>query len=510
MGTFSETNPSIWVVNGPTTDFAPFSGSPGRVDVVVVGSGIFGLTTAVLLRREGLEVTVLDAGRIASGVTAHTTAKVTSLHGLIYAQLERSFGEEGARRYGEANQAAIEQIARTVDELGIDCDFERRSAFTYTEDPDRLDAVREEAEVAASLGLPARFTTAVDLPYAVQGAVEFTHQAQFHPRKYCVGLAQWLDANGATVHEHTRVTDVDEAGDGCVVTTTSGSLQADHVVLATHLPIVDPAALFARTHPARSYALSATLDGPVPEGMYLSADQPTRSVRPLVAGSNQVLLGGEGHKVGQDADTRERYAALEAWARKRFAVASIDHRWSAQDYMAADHVPYIGGLAKRSSRRHVATGFGKWGMTNGTVGAMIVTDRVVGRPSPWAETFDSTRLHPTAAAKDFVTENLNVAKRFVGDRVAALRAPEAEALRPGEGCVAEVDGTKMAVHRDDDGELHAVSASCTHLGCFVTWNTAERSWDCPCHGSRFDVGGRVIQGPAVRDLEAVQDDASAT
>ena len=501
MGSLTEKNRSIWVTTGPTTDFAPYAGEGGRVDAVVVGAGIFGLTTAVLLRRQGLTVAVLEAGRVCSGVTGYTTAKVTALHGLIYADLERSFGEVGARVYAEANQAAVEQIAGLVEELGIDCDFERRPAITYTEDPRRVDAVRREAEVAAKVGLPATFTTETDLPFDVLGAVQLTGQAQFHPRKFCVALAEWLNANDVAVHEMTRVLDVEEDSDGCTVGTGAGPLAAAHVVLATHLPMVDPAAFFARSHPERSYVISATIGGAVPDGMYLSADEPTRSVRPLVAGSQEVLLGGEGHKVGQDPDTRERYAALEAWARERFDVVSVDHRWSAQDYVAADHVPYIGALTRGSTRRHTATGFAKWGMTNGMVAATIISDRIGGTPNPWARLFDSTRLNPGGAAKDFVTENLNVAKRFFGDRLAALRAPGVDTLAPGEGRVADVDGNKMAVHRDDDGELHVLSARCTHLGCFVTWNTAERSWDCPCHGSRFDVDGQVIQGPAVRDLD---------
>ena len=505
MGTPNEVNPSYWITTGPETAYPAFTGADPGADAVVVGAGIFGLTTAVLLARAGVRVALLDAGPVAAGVTGYTTAKVSSLHGLVYADLAGSLGEDTARTYGEANEAAIAQVATLVDELGIDCAFERLPAYTYTEDAGLVRKLQDEAETAARLGLPASFVTDADLPYPVAGAVRFEDQAQFHPRRYCVGLAEWLVAQGHPVFEHTRVLDVDEDGGGCRVETEAGELRAGHVVVATHIPFADPGMLFARTHPERSYAITATLRGPAPSGMFISAEEPTRSVRPIVAGGNEVLIGGEGHKVGQDPDTRRRYEALERWAKERFDVVSLDTRWSAQDYMSPDGMPFIGPLGPGAKRRHTATGFAKWGMTNGTVAAAIITDRIQGRENPWAAVFDSNRINLTASAKDLVKENVDVAKRFVGDRLAALRAPKAEALAPGEGCIAQVGGHRMAVHRDDNGELHAVSARCTHLGCYVAWNTAERSWDCPCHGSRFDADGRVIQGPATKDLERAED-----
>jgi glycine/D-amino acid oxidase-like deaminating enzyme/nitrite reductase/ring-hydroxylating ferredoxin subunit len=434
---------------------------------------------------------------VASGVTGYTTAKVTSLHGLTYAGLERTFGPDGARTYAEANQAALADMARLISDLAIDCAFERRPAFTYTEDHDSVGKI--EAEVAAGVraGLPASFTSDVDLPYPVAGAIRMEDQAQFHPRRYCLGLAEAIVAGGGAVYEQTRVLDIDE-GEPCRVGTENGDLAAGQVVQATLLPLVDPAGFYARTHPERSYALAVELDGPPPQGMYLSADQPTRSVRPIEG--RLVLIGGEGHKVGQDPDTRRRYEALEAFARERFPVIDIRYRWSAQDFMPADSVPYIGRLTPRSKHRLVATGFKKWGITHATVAAMILRDHITGAENPWAWLYDATRLKPRAAASSLVSENLNVAKRFVGDRLSTLRPPPADNLAPGEAGIRMVNGRKAAAYRDDSGDLHAVSARCTHLGCLVTWNTAEWSWDCPCHGSRFDIDGRIIQGPAVRPL----------
>ncbi len=236
--------------------------------------------------------------------------------------------------------------------------------------------------------------------------------------------------------------------------------------------------------------------------MFLSDDS-TRSIRPHPLGDETILIvGGEGHKVGQDPDTRRRYAALEAWAHERFDVASIDYRWSAQDYMPVDAVPYIGKMTSGSERIWVATGFRKWGMTSGTTAAMLLSEAILGRHNPWAPVFDATRVRPRASAKELISENIDAAGHLVGDRLAMVLAPAVTELARGEGRIVEADGDKVAAYRNEEGTVYAVSPTCTHLGCVVSWNTAEKSWDCPCHGSRFDPQGRVIQGPAVKDLEA--------
>lgn len=500
MGTSDQQHVSYWVGTSPATNYPAYQPDGRVVDVAVVGGGIAGLTTALLLAETGATVAVLEAGRIAAGVTGYTTAKVSSLHGLTYASLEKSLGSDAARTYGQANEAGIAEIARLVTEFAIDCDFERLPAFTYTEETDQVGSIEAEVEAARSAGLAASFTTETGLPYPVQAAICVDDQAQFHPRRFCLALAEALLRYGAEVFEDTRVLDIDE-GSPCRVTTAAGELTANQVVIATQLPIVDRAGLFGRAHPERSYAMTVTLNGPAPQGMYLSADSPTRSVRPVVAGGRDAVLGGEGHKVGHDPDTRERYAALERWAGERFDVAEITYRWSAHDYVPADSVPYIGRAGPLSKRLYVATGFKKWGMTTAAVAAMILRDRIGGRDNPWAKLFDSTRLDVKGEVKSVITENVGVAKRFVGDRLRARSAPPAAELAPGEGAIAELDGDRIAAFRDDDGRLHAVSARCTHLGCLVAWNTAERSWDCPCHGSRFDPDGNVLQGPAVKPLE---------
>lgn len=483
------------------TSHPPLTGDLAA-DVVVVGAGITGLTAAALLKHEGRRVVVLEAGRVASGVTGYTTAKLAALHGLVYDDLATAFGDEGALQYADANLAAIGQVTALAERHGIEGDLEQRPAYTYTTDHGMVDKIEAEVSVAQRLGLQAAFTTETDLPYPVAAAIRLEDRAQFHPRKYCLQLAATIPGHGSHLFERSRAVAVEEEGGRCRVETEGGVVTASHVIVATHLPFLDRGGFFARAHPVRSYAMSATLEGPVPQGMYLSVDSPTRSVRPaLMAGREVAILGGEKHKVGQDPDTRQRYAALEEWARHNFPVRSVDYRWSAQDYVPVDHVPFVGPLEPTSERVLVATGFKKWGMTNGTAAAMMLADRIAGRDNPWASFFDTNRLNPRQSVKELVKENANVVKRFVADRLATETSRSVDDLAPGEAEVLVVGGERVAAYRDDDGGLHAVSAVCTHLGCTVTWNTAETTWDCPCHGSRFTLDGAVLHGPAIKDLE---------
>lgn len=490
---------SIWVDSTPETSYSALRRDT-TVDVAVLGGGIAGLTAAALLKREGLKVAVIEAGRVGAGVTAYTTAKVTSLHGLQYDSVESSFGEDGARAYAEANEAGLARIAEFVEELGIDCDFRRKPAFTYAEDEQGREQVEREVAAAKKAGLAAEFTRETDLPWEVTGAIRVADQAEFHPRKYLLPLAETIPGGGSHVYERTRATAVSD-GSPARVETTGGTVTADHVVVATHFPFLDRGGFFARMHPERSYALGVYVNGDAPQGMYLSTESPSHTVRSTPApGGELVIVGGESHKVGQ-ADTTERYRRLEHWAHARFDVREIAYRWSTQDNMPVDGVPFIGKLAPGSKSLWVATGFKKWGLTNGTAAAMILADLIAGRENPWASLFDATRVKPLASASEFVKENVNVGKRFVGDHLSRPDVRSVDELGPGEAAIVRDGVRKLAAYRDEAGEVHAVSAVCTHLGCQVKWNDAERSWDCPCHGSRFHYDGNVLQGPAVKDLE---------
>jgi Rieske Fe-S protein len=340
-----------------------------------------------------------------------------------------------------------------------------------------------------------------DLPYPVAGAIRFEEQAEFHPRRFVLALAERVAGDGSHVFEGTRALGVSE-GRPLRIETTGPPLTAGHVVVATHFPFLDRGLYFARMHPERSYALGVRVRGPAPQGMYISADQPKRSIRSHPMPDGEILIvGGEGHKTGQGGDTLDRYRALERFAREHWDVDSIEYQWASQDNETIDHVPYIGKLAPHSRRLYTATGFRKWGLAQGVAAAMILEDLILERDNPWASLYNPNRMKPLASAKDFVKENANVATRLVGDRLTKRGGRDAADLAPGEGDIAHLDGEKVAAFRDDEGALHAVSCVCTHMGCQVNWNSGDRSWDCPCHGSRFSPDGEILHGPAVRPLE---------
>lgn len=502
MGILDERNPSLWIGTSGTSNYQELKRAPS-VDAIVIGGGIAGLTSALLLKREGLQVALLEAGRVASGATGYTTAKVTALHGLIYQDLINRHGKERAAAYAGANATAVRRIREIADQEDIECELVTDDAFTFAETVDGADAVEREAEACREAGLEADVVESTTLPFPVNKAVRLRDQAAFHPRKYCLGLAAAIDGKGSHVYEHTRVKEVEELKRVVHVKTESGiEISTKYVVLATHLPFMGDGRFFAKAYPMRAYAIAVRTAGDGLRGMYINAESPTRSIRPYGSGAlARVIVGGESHKVGQDPDPEEHYEALATWARERLPDAeSIDYRWSAQDYVSMDGIPFVGRASDDHQRVFVATAFRKWGMTNGTAAALMITDAIAGRENPWAETFDATRKRPLQAAKDFVKENVNVARHLVGDK---LLSPEAtlDQLKPGEAAFIDLKGETVAVSLDDQGRPHAVSPDCTHMGCRLSWNLAERSWDCPCHGSRFDQDGRVIQGPANEDLE---------
>ncbi|MFH0519408.1 FAD-dependent oxidoreductase [Streptomyces sp. M41] len=504
----ARTHTSYWMETAPPGDLAPPPDGDLTVEVAVVGAGIAGLSTAWELTRRGHSVAVLEADRVAAGVTGHTTAKVSAQHTLIYDRLRRTRGKDGARLFAASQTDAIRHAAETADALGIECDWEETAAYTYVEDGDRTDELRAEAAAAREAGLAAEYVTDTDLPFPVAGAVRVEGQAQFHPRKYLLGLVEDLRRLGGRIHEHTRVVALSE-GDPCVLTTEDGvKVSARSVVVATHYPIFDRALLFTRLSARRELVVAAPIAATAaPVGMYITPEQNTRSVRtaPHEDGKRLLILTGEHFTPGAGGDVEAHFEALSSWAGERFGDLDLTHRWATQDTDPTDSVPLIGPMHPGSRHTYVATGFGGWGMASGIMAGRLLCDRITRRENPWSELYDPRRVATVVReGMDFVKHQAEVARHFVGDRLPHLPGPASTSvddIEPGDGAVVHVSGKRCAVHRDEDGKLHAVSAKCTHLGCLVSFNRAERAWECPCHGSRFDPDGRVVQGPAVRPLE---------
>ncbi|GAA0221586.1 FAD-dependent oxidoreductase [Saccharothrix mutabilis subsp. mutabilis] len=475
---------SLWTTD---QDVFPRAGD-GHFDVVVIGGGITGVTTALRLKEAGVSVAVVEADRVGGGVSGNNTAKVTALQSTVYSTIADKHGQSAAADYAAASTAGVAEVAR----LAVDCDLRRAPAYTFALSPDELSAVDHEALTAARAGLPVDRDRGegMGVPFEVFAAVRLDDQLTLHPVKYVTGLARRVPGDGSAVYEHSRVTRVSE-GSPCRVVTETGTLTADRVVVATHYPFLDRGLYFSRLEPNRSYCVAVKLrSGAPPTGLAISAGSPSWS---LSAYQDLLIVCGRSHATGDSPG--DPYGELEAFARRHWDVGSVTHRWSAQDPSAFDKLPMIGSYTPGSSRLYVATGFMKWGLSTGTFAAMILSDLMLGRDNPWAERFSPHRVS-LKSLPSLARINGRAAVSFVGDR---LRTSDTRSARDVPVGSARVVGD-AGVYRDESGALHAVSLTCTHLGCRVRFNDAERTWDCPCHGSRFGVDGEVLEGPATKPL----------
>lgn len=500
-----ETPLSYWMASTPLTDY-PSLNDDTEVDVAIVGGGLVGITSAFLLKKEGYRVAVIEADRIVQGTTGHTTAKITSQHVLIYNYIKIQMGMEKAQQYADANQSAIDMIESIVKEKNIDCDFERQSAYVYTQQDKYIQQIADETITASSLGIKATYLEEVPLPVKIKAAMRFDNQAQFHPRKYVLSLAKDIPGGGSYIFEHTRAVDIQESSEYMVITNNGKKVTAKYIIAASHFPFHDGTGLyFTRLYPERSYALGATVKEKYPGGMYITAEDPGRSVRyQKYDGKELLIFSGEHHKTGHGPNTIEHYENLAGFARQIFEVKDILYRWSTQDFSTPDSVPYVGRHSAGKPNLFVATGFRKWGMTNSTASAMIIRDLIVKGESPWEPVYSPSRFIPsTSAANTFIKQNVHVAKEFITEKLKPI--PEDVEIMQGEAKVVEVDGQRVGAYRDEKGKLHMVDTTCTHMGCELMWNYAEKSWDCPCHGSRFTYEGEVIEGPTKKPLRKYEE-----
>lgn len=451
-----------------------------RTDVAIIGGGLAGILTAHFLEQAGRKCVVLEAGQTGSGQTGNTTAKVTSQHGLVYDKLIQSVGQKRAQQYADVNQEAIERYRILIRKYGIDCDWKERTAYLYTTQDDRN--LREEYQAARKLNLPAELTEKTELPFQITSALRFTGQASFHPLKFLQKMAEMV-----TVYEETKVLSAKPH----LLVTNRGNVQAEQIVFAGHYPFqLRPGYYFLRMHQERSYVLGLTNVLPF-TGMYLGVDGDGLSLRQA---GNVLLFGGGGHRTG-DGERGNPYEYLYRKAEQYFPHGKIAYQWSAQDCIPLDGIPYIGQFGKRTDGWFVATGFQKWGMTTSMAAAMVLTDLMCGRRSPYAEVFSPQRGNVAASAKTFLEEGKYAVFHLAKEKF-TFPKETLEDIRPGTGGVVEYEGKKAGVYKAENGKLYFVSVKCPHLGCQLAWNQAEKSWDCPCHGSRYDYKGNLLDGPA--------------
>ena len=500
-----------WLATAP----APPTFGPLRenltADVVVVGAGIAGLTTAYLLGKEGKQVVVLEDGDVASGESGRTTAHLSNALDDRYTTLEQLFGPDGARLAAESHSAAIDQIEKIAADEGIACDFLRLDGFLFLPKNGQPQELQDELAAAhrAGLGSVAWLPNAGTAGFATGECLRFPNQGQFHIIKYLNGLAQAIARQGGRIFTHSHVTEV-TGGSGSGVRTTEGfEVQAPAVVVATNSPFNDRVAMHTKQSPYRTYVVAARVPkGAVATALFWDTADPYHYIRLQTvdppADYDLLIIGGEDHKVGHD-DPQARLACLEEWAHTHFPqITAIDYRWSGQVLEPNDGLAYIGRNALDHDNVYIITGDSGQGMTHGTLGAMLLRDLILGQPNPWEKLYDPGRVTLKAESlKEFALDNASVVADYT-DLLTGGDVASADDIAPGTGAVLRQGLTKVAVYKDPQGQTHACSATCPHLGCVVHWNDLETSWDCPCHGSRFNAYGQLLNGPANSDLTPLE------
>ena len=502
-GDFIRMSKSIWLETRQPPSFPSLSGDI-QTDVAIVGGGLTGIVAAYLLAREGKKVVVLEGRRIGHGETGHTTAHLTEMIDAGYSTISKQFGKSEARQVARASRLAIETIATIAERESIDCRFRRLPAFLYTERKERAEDLVREAAAASEAGIRATYTKEVPLPYPVIGAIRFEGQADYHSLAFLSGVASAAVRDGVTFHEDTKVLDVSD-GDPTTIKTERGVVRATDVLLTANVPVNQRGILQTKLPAYRSYAVAALLTRALEPGLYWDDYDPYHYVRTLdIDGSVWLIAGGEDHRTGVDVDTEECFAKLESWTREKFGVERFDYRWSGQIIEPPDGLPYIGRVGF-TEHVWVSTGYSGQGMTFGTFGGTMLTDLVLGRKSEWEDLFDPKRIPPMQSMGEYLKDNIEFPKRLIADRLTDHDAEgdSEKTLARGEGKILELDGKKVAAARDENGALHLLSPVCTHMACDVHFNAAEKTWDCPCHGSRFGIDGAVINGPASKPLARI-------
>ncbi|MDR6804801.1 glycine/D-amino acid oxidase-like deaminating enzyme/nitrite reductase/ring-hydroxylating ferredoxin subunit [Dyadobacter sp. BE34] len=471
-------------------------------DVIVVGAGITGLTTALLLQQAGNRCALVDAHHAGFGTTGGTTAHINTFADTTYAEVEQAFGTDAAPLFAESIRDAVELIRHFVETYQIDCDLEWRQGYVYAETEEEVKQLDDLYESALRAGVGVAPADDVPTPVPYLKAVVFDGQAQFHPLKYIRGLLNEFRKSGGTVVENACIREVETADGHYTAISDQHRIHAKRVVYATHIPPGGINVLHFRNAPYRSYVIAATLaDGAYPDALVYDSQEPYHYFRThTIDGQRYLVAGGHDHKTGHN-DPERAFADLIAYTSKYYNVEQVAYRWSAQYYVPADGLPYIGHLPGASEGIYAATGYNGNGMILGTAAALVISDLITTGDSKYKALFDPARVKPVAGFAEVVKENADVVKRFIGDRFGIAQIDSLADVSADDGRIIELDGEKLAVYRDPAGEVHVLDPVCTHAKCIVQWNSAEKSWDCPCHGARYDCFGHVLTGPARADLD---------
>lgn len=490
---------SYWIDSTEDTNY-PALEKDITIDIAIVGGGIAGITCALLLQKNGFKTAIFEGRKIAQGASGYTTAKITSQHNLIYEYLIKSFGLEKAQQYADINEKSIKFIKNTIEKYDIDCDFEMLPSYVYTLNEEYISKIENEVEACKKLGLNVQYKEKINLSLPIKASIEFQNQAQFHPRKYLLALANEFINLGGRIYEDTRIVDLEKGTHIILSSDKRFKIEASKVVLASHFPCYDGFGFyFSRLRPERSYIIGVESKKDFPTGMFINAEDPRRSLRcQRYKNGELILIGGENHKTGEGEETISHYENLNKFASSIFTIEKELYRWSTQDYITLDKVPYIGKLSSSSNNIYVATGFGKWGMSSGTSSALILKDLILNEKSPYEDIFNPSRFDLSSSIKNFIIDNLDTSKELIKGKI--KKGEENLILNLDEGRIVEIEGHKYGAYKDVDGKLYVVDNTCTHLGCQLQWNAAERTWDCPCHGSRFNYKGEIIEGPALKPL----------
>ncbi len=472
-----------------------------NTEVCVIGAGMFGLTTAYYLTQQGKKVIVIEKGEIGEKVSGNTTGKITSQHGLFYDHLISDYGVEYARKYLDVNEQAISRIKEIIDKEQIECEFKNKSAYVYTTKQDEIIEIEKEVDAVRKIGKDAQIVTKTDLPFKVEAAIEFKDQAQFHPRKYMLGLANAILKQNK-IYNFTIALNVEKNLDGFTIQTDKGNINSKYVVLATHYPIVNmPGFYFAKMYQSTSYVIGIETNSKLPQEMYINIKDPIYSFRTAEYNGKEILLiGGSDHKTGEPIPDNANYENLEKKAKELYPDCKILFKWNTRDCIGLDKIPYIGEFSNLMKNMYVGTGFKKWGMTFSNIAANIVTDKILGKENKYAEIFDSTRMNLVKnrwEVKNMAKETVNsiLLNKF------KIEPGDLSQIQNDNGGIVEINGENVGIYKDPQGKIYAVKPNCSHLGCLLSWNNIDKTWDCPCHGSRFDYMGKSIYEPSIKDLE---------